>query len=465
MKPSPVFRAAGVCSLLLLAGCVVGPNYRRPTVDTSSAFKEAGNWKPAAPADHVPRGRWWEAFQDPVLDQLEARIDVSNNTLAVAEAQFRQAQAAATASHAALFPTVGATVSASRTQSAARSGTVAAGLQNTGSAGLSANWEPDLWGRLRRTAEAGRALADASAADLESARLSMHATFAETYFALRTADAQTRLLDRLSQEYAQFLDLTQNRYRQGVAARSDVTSAEAQLKSIDAQRIDVGVTRAQLEHSLAVILGEAPANFALSPVAELAKPPEPPVVMPSALLERRPDIASAERRLAAASAQIGVAQAGYFPTISLTGSVGGETSDLARLFSAPSAVWGIGASVAQTLFDGGLVRAGVAQARAAYDGSLGTYRQTVLTAFQDAEDNLAEVRILGEEKAVQDQAVAAANETLTLTQNQYRAGTVSHLNVLTAQATLLNAESVSVALAGRRLDASTRLFKAMAGGW
>jgi NodT family efflux transporter outer membrane factor (OMF) lipoprotein len=273
------------------------------------------------------------------------------------------------------------------------------------------------------------------------------------------------LLDRLSQEYAQFLDLTQNRYRQGVAARSDVTSAEAQLKSIDAQRIDVGVTRAQLEHSLAVILGEAPANFALSPVAELAKPPEPPVVMPSALLERRPDIASAERRLAAASAQIGVAQAGYFPTISLTGSVGGETSDLARLFSAPSAVWGIGASVAQTLFDGGLVRAGVAQARAAYDGSLGTYRQTVLTAFQDAEDNLAEVRILGEEKAVQDQAVAAANETLTLTQNQYRAGTVSHLNVLTAQATLLNAESVSVALAGRRLDASTRLFKAMAGGW
>jgi NodT family efflux transporter outer membrane factor (OMF) lipoprotein len=467
-KPSSALLVGGVFCLVALSGCVVGPNYRRPNVDTSISFKEAGDWKPAEPVDYVPRGRWWEAFQDPVLDRLEARIDVSNNTLAVAEAQLRQAQAAAAAAHAALFPTLSATLSASRSKEPARSGTAASSAGSAGSAGSvgsAADWELDLWGRLRRNQEAGRALADASAADLESARLSLHATFAQTYFALRTADAQKQLLDRLSQGYAQFLDLTKNRYAQGVAARSDVVSAEAQLKAIEAQRIDLGVIRAQLEHSLAAILGKAPANFTLPPTAQAPKLPDPPIVVPSALLERRPDIAAAERRLAAASAQIGVAQAGYFPTISLSGSAGAQTSDLAHLISTPNAVWAIGSSVAQSIFDAGKVRAAVAQARAAYDGSVGAYRQTVLTAFQDAEDSLAEVRTLEEEMTVQDQAVSAARETVGLTQNQYKAGTQSHLNVITAQAALLDAERASVTLSGRRFDAATLLFKAMAGGW
>jgi NodT family efflux transporter outer membrane factor (OMF) lipoprotein len=461
--PLPSYLSTGL-ALLVLAGCAVGPDYKRPATDAPATFKETGDWKAAEPAEQQPRGKWWEVYGDPVLNGLEDRVEVSSNTLYIAEAQYRQAQAAATIANAALFPAISADGSADRSKTPARSG-FPASLSNTFAAGLSASWEFDVWGRVRRSAEVGRADAEASAADLESVRLSLHATLAQTYFSLRVADTSQRLYERIVADYERSLKMTQNRYTQGVDTRADVAAAETQLKTAQAQAIDLSLQRAQLEHAIAILLGQAPASFSLPPADLTVQPPAPPALLPSQQLERRPDIAGAERRLAAASAGIGLAKAGYFPVISLSGSAGYQGSQLEHLFSAPNEIWSLGASALMPIFDAGKTRAGVAQARAVYDASLGTYRQTVLTAFQEVEDNLAAVNLLRHEAAVQGEAVTAARQSATITLNQYKAGTVSYLDVVTAQSAQLNAEQNAVNLLGRQLNASVYLFKAAGGDW
>ena len=457
------FHSTAGLALLVLAGCAVGPDYRRPVVD-APAFKETGQWKPAEPAEQLPRGKWWEAYGDPVLNGLQDRMEVSSNTLHVAEAQYRQAQAAATVASAALFPAVNADGSAARARTPAR-GTVPASVANAVGAGLAASWEFDLWGQVRRSAEAGRAAAAASAADLESVRLSLHATLAQTFFSLRVADTEQRLYERIVADYQRSLKMTQNRYAQGVDTRADVAAAEAQLNTAQAQALDISLQRSQLEHAIAVLLGQPPAAFSLPPADLTIQPPVPPALLPSQQLEHRPDIAGAERRLAAASAQIGVAKGGYFPVISLSGSAGYQGSQSQHLFSAPNEIWSLGASALAPLFNAGKVRAGVASARAAYEESLGTYRQTVLAAFQEVEDNLAAAAILTQEAAVQAEAVAAARQATTITLNQYKAGTVSYLAVVIVQSAQLNAERTAVELLGRRLNASVTLLKAAGGDW
>ena len=450
-------------ALLALAGCAIGPNYRRPTVD-APAFKETGDWKPAEPGEQFPRGKWWQAYGDPVLNDLEDRLEISSITLRAAEAQYQQAQAAATIASAALFPAVEAQGSADRTRTAAHGSTPAAVLNSFG-AGLTAGWEFDLWGRVRRSAEAGRAAAAAGAADLESVRLSLHAALAQTYFSLRVADTAQRLYKRIVTDYTRSLQMAQNRYTQGVDTRADVAAAETQLKTAQAQAIDLALQRAQLEHALALLLGQPPATFSLPPADLTVQPPAPPTLIPSQQLERRPDIAGAERRLAAACAQIGVAEGGYFPLISLSGSAGYQGSQFQHLFSAPNELWSVGAGAVMPLFESGKVRAEVRLARAAYDESLATYRQTVLAAFLEVEDNLAAAALLANEAAVQGEAVAAARQSATITLNQYKAGTVSYLDVVTAQSAQLNAERTAVELLGRRLNASVTLLKAAGGDW
>jgi NodT family efflux transporter outer membrane factor (OMF) lipoprotein len=461
--PTARSRLGAGLALLVLAGCAVGPDYQRPAVD-APAFKEAGNWKPAEPAEQLPRGKWWEAYGDPVLNGLQERIEVSSNTLHIAEAQYRQAQAAATIASAALFPAVSADGSASRASTPTR-GTVPASLGNTFGAGLAASWEFDLWGQVRRSAEAGRAAAEASAADLESIRLSLHATLAQTYFSLRVADTEQRVYERIVADYTRSLKMAQNRYAQGVDTRADVAAAESQLKTAQAQSIDLTLQRAQLEHATAVLLGQPPAAFSLSPADLTIQPPVPPALIPSQQLEHRPDIAGAERRLAAASAGIGVAKGGYFPVISLSGSAGYQGPVLQNLLSTPNEIWSLGAGAVMPLFEAGKVRAQVRQARAVYEESLGTYRQTVLAAFQEVEDNLAAAAILTQEAAMQAEALAAARQSATITLNQYKAGTVSYLDVVTAQSVQSNAELTAVQLLGRRLNASVTLLKAAGGDW
>ena len=463
MKAQNHFSLVPGLALLVLAGCAVGPDYRRPVVE-APAFKEAGNWQPAEPGEQRPRGKWWEAYGDPLLNGLQDRIEISSNTLHIAEAQYRQAQAAATIASAALFPSLDATGSASRNQTAAR-GSTPASVQNSFAAGLAASWEFDVWGRVRRGAEAGRAAAEASAADLESVRLSIHAALAQTYFSLRVADTEQRLYARIVADYTRSLQMTRNRYAQGVDTRADVAAAETQLKTAQAQAIDLSLQRAQLEHAIAVLLGQPPAGFSLPPADLVLAPPVPPALIPSQQLERRPDIAGAERRLAAACAQIGVAKGGYFPVLSLSGSGGYQGPLFQHLFNAPNEIWSLGASALMPLFDAGKVRAEVARARAAYEESLGIYRQTVLAAFQEVEDNLAAVTLLANEAAVQGEAVVAARQSAAITLNQYKAGTVSYLNVVTAQSAQLNAERTAVELLGRRLNASVTLLKAAGGDW
>ena len=454
---------APVLLALALAGCAVGPDYQRPRVD-APAFKEAGDWKPAEPADQQPRGRWWEVYGDATLNSLEARVDVSSNTLLAAEAQYREAVAAATIASSSLFPSLSATGSASRSGTP-RQGSTPAKVGDNFGAGLAASWEFDLWGRVRRSAEAGRAAAEAAAADLESVRLSLHATLAQTYFSLRVADTELQLYARILADYERSLQITRNRYAQGVDTRADVAAAETQLKTTQAQAIDLGLQRAQLEHAIAVLVGQAPASFSLAPAALTLQPPALPALVPSQQLEHRPDIAAAERRLAAASAAVGVAKGGAFPLISLSGSAGYSGSPLEHLFTAPNEIWALGASAVVPLFEAGKVRAEIAQARAAYDVSLATYRQTVLSAFQEVEDNLAAASRLEAEAKVQGEAVAASRQSATITLNQYKAGIFSYLNVVTAQSAQLNAERTAVELLGRQLNASVVLLKAAGGEW
>jgi NodT family efflux transporter outer membrane factor (OMF) lipoprotein len=462
--------------LALLGGCAVGPSYVRPTVVTPDAYKELDGWKPATPADLARRGPWWTAFGDDTLGDLERRVSVSNQTLAVAEATYRQATALVREARAGYFPTVtvGVGYTRSRPSSTITSSGSLAGSIATGRAGSPTNffqlpidiaWAPDFWGRVRRTVESNQAAAQATAGDLETARLSLQAELAQDYFLARTLDAQKRLLDETVVAFEKSLALTRTRYRGGVASQVDIVQAQTQLETTRAQAIDLGVQRAQLEHAIALLTGEPASTFTL-PAAPLATPPPAvPAGVPSELLERRPDIAAAERRMAAANAQIGVALAAYYPSITLSASAGFESSGLSKWLTWPSRFWSVGPAISQTVFDGGLRRAQTEQARAAWDGSVATYRETVLGAFQAVEDNLAALRILEAEAGVQDVAVKAAQRSVALTTDQYRAGTVSYLNVITTQTIALANEVTAVQILGRRMAATILLVEALGGGW
>jgi NodT family efflux transporter outer membrane factor (OMF) lipoprotein len=453
--------------LFTLAGCAVGPDYKRPDAPVSETYKELAGWSAARPQDDAPRGQWWTVFNDPELDRLLERVDVSNQNVRAADARLRQAKALAEQARAGLFPTLAANASGVRSKAPSLSNdpSFANGAVNTFNANLGASWELDLWGKVRRSVEAGDASWQASTAQLEAARLSARAALAQAYFSLRVTDATRQLLENTVAAYQKNHELTQNRYNAGVAARVEVVAAEVQLKSAQAQTIDLGVDRAQFEHAIAILVGEPPSKFSVAPVSAVLAMPRIPVGVPSVLLERRPDVAAAERNVAAANARIGVAKAAMFPTLSLTGSAGFRASDIANLFSVPSRAWSLGASATQPLFDAGLRSAQTDQAIAVYDEDVATYRQTVLTAFQEVEDNLAALRILEQEAAVQEEVVAAARRTLELTNNQYQAGVVSYINVIVAQTTLLANERSAASVLGRRLTASVALVKALGGGW
>jgi NodT family efflux transporter outer membrane factor (OMF) lipoprotein len=460
-------RFAVAAAAAALAGCMAGPDYVRPDVETPAAYKEMDGWKRAEPRDQLARGKWWTIFGDPELDALAARVDVSNQTIKIAEANFRQAKALAEQARAGLFPTLSAGASATRSQSPslANQPNFANGAINNFNLVGNASWELDLWGRIRRGVESGEANWQASAADLESVRLSTQAALVENYLALRIADMQRRVLEETVAAYRRSLELTRNRYAAGVAARVDVVQAEVQLASTQAQLVDNGVGRAQLEHAIATLAGVPAASLSIARAPLVATLPAIPVGVPSELLERRPDIAAAERAAAAANAQIGVAQAAFYPTLTLSAAGGFRSSSFADWLTTPSRFWSLGAALAQALFDGGLRRAASDQAIAAYDGQVAQYRQTVLAGFQEVEDNLATLRILEEVARYQDEAARGARRSVELTTNQYQAGIVSFLNVVAAQAIALNNERTAVDVQGRRLVASVQLVRALGGGW
>jgi len=461
-------RAAALAALaLMLAGCMVGPDYVRPAVPTPAAFKEMADWKVAQPRDDAPRGAWWDAFGDQDLDALLRQVDLSNQTIAAAAARMREAQAATQAARAALFPIVTGNAAAARSGRAAGTPTASGAptVANSYNVAVDINWEIDLWGGVRRGVESSTAAAQASAADLAAATLSAQALLAQDYLLLRVQDAQIELLKDTVAGYEKSLQLTRNQYAAGIVARGDVAQAEAQLKSTQAQVLDARITRAQLEHAIAVVVGKPPAELAIAPRPLTATFPAIPVALPSELLERRPDVAAAERRAAAANAQIGVAQAAFFPSLSLSAVGGVQNSALGNLLSLPSRYWALGAALAQTVFDAGLRSAQKEQAIATYDETVANYRSTVLTAFAEVEDNLAALILLEQEAAVQDEAVKAARESAAIAANQYKAGTASYLAVVVLQAAELNSERAALAILARRLTASVGLIKAVGGGW
>ena len=456
--------------LLLFISCV-GPAYMRPAIEVPPAFEENNGWKTAEPRDSVVRGAWWTIFGDTLLDSLEQKAALANQTIAIAQAQYEQARSAIAASRAGYFPTFSAQGSATRVQRSAtlgQSGVSAGGGAATASDFLlsgDVSWEPDIWGKVRRLTEANKAAAQASAADLESALLSVQAQLAQSYFQIRILDEQKRIIDSAAADYQTFLDLTSNRYKSGVATQADVLQAQAQLKSAQAQAVDLGVQRAFLEHAAAVILGQPAPVFAIAPSPLSAIVPVLPPVLPSSLLERRPDIAGAERRVAAANAQIGAAQAAYFPNISLNAAGGWESGILAKLFTVPSELWSLGALAAGVIFDAGLRGAQVDEARALYKASAASYRQTALIAFQEVEDYLASLRLLEEEGRLVDEAVSASRKSLELEIIQYKQGTVSALDVVTTQTVELNNRKTAVGILGGRMSAAVLLIKALGGGW
>ncbi|MDP9585852.1 UNVERIFIED_ORG: NodT family efflux transporter outer membrane factor (OMF) lipoprotein [Burkholderia contaminans] len=469
----PLSAAVAVATAVLLAGCAVGPDYHRPDTSIPAAFKEApAGWKVAQPADRADRGPWWTVYDDPQLDALIGKLNASNQTIAQSAAAYRQARALVAEARAAYFPTVGLTASGSRARSGRTSTSSSASgfgssssISNSYSVGLDASWEPDLWGKVSRSVSAQRAGEAAAAADLANARLSQQALLAQTYFQLRTSDALQKLLDDTVKSYGESLKLTQNQYAQGVAARADVIQAQTQLQSAQAAAIDNGVARAQYEHAIATLIGEPASTFSLPPNPLTAQPPITPVDVPSALLERRPDIAAAERRAASANEQIGVAIAAFFPTLTLSATGGFQSSVWSQLFTLPARFWTVGPQLAATLFDAGLRAAQTDAARATYDQDVAAYRLAVLTAFQDVEDNLASQRILAQEVDVQRQAVDSAEQALAIVTNQYKAGTVAYLNVLSAQTTAFTAQQKLATIAGQRMVSSVGLVKALGGGW
>ena len=496
MKPSSnfsiaAFVGAAILALLLVsAGCSVGPNYKRPVAPMPPAFKEqppanfkeaeAAGWKQSQPGDAYSKGRWWELYNDGALSALEEQVGVSNQNVLQAEAQYQEARAAVSVARAALFPVVSTSPAITAGGSGASaagstSGTSGAGTSGAGTSGsethtsfslpFNVSWEPDVWGNIRRGVTASSATAQSLAAAVANARLLYQAELAQDYFELHGSDAEAELLTRTQASYEEYLTLTQNRLQFGIASDLDVAQAETQLYGIQSQLMDLGVQRAAFEHAIAILIGKAPAEVTIPAATLKILPPPVPIEVPSELLERRPDIAGSERQVAAANEQIGIAMAAFYPNLSLTGSAGLESSSLAKWFTWPSRVWSVGPQLAETLFDAGRRRGIVAEERAAYDATVAGYRQTVLTAMQQVEDNLAALRILEGEAGKVQQTVQSATRALDVSSAQYKAGTASYLTVITSQAALLNADVTAVNLLTRRLTASVLLIEALGGGW
>jgi len=454
-------------SLVLCSGCAIGPKYQRPAAPPPPAFKElAGNdqWKMAAPSDELLKGKWWEMFGDPELNRLEELININNQNVKQAEAQFRVARALVAANHANFYPTIGASPSITQSDSGKNSGR-GAGTSQSFSLPGTVSWEPDLWGRVRLSVESSAHSAQVSAADLENIRLSAQALLATDYFAMMANDMQQAILHDTIAAYQKNLQLTMNRYNGGVASKSDVTLAQTSLADAQAQSTDLKIARAQDEHAIAVLSGQAPASLEI-PSGKIKGPPPPiPLALPSALLERRPDIAANERLVAAANANIGIAQTAYYPTLTLSATPGLLSTNLANLFTWSSRVWSAGPGLTQTLFDFGRRNAQLQGAEASYDATVAAYRQTVLAAFQEVEDDLASLRYLAEEAGQQQEAVVAAEQSLVLELARYRAGTDSYLSVITTQAIELNDKQAAVTILERRMLAAVDLVKALGGGW
>ena len=464
----------------LLGACAVGPNYKRPAFDVAAAYKEQDGWKPSEPNDALDRGAWWEIYNDPVLNGLEAQINISNQNVLAAAASVEEARALLRQAQAGFWPSV--SLSASRTRTVQGTGSSRGTILGTGSGtggtilgnnttstvtdlGVSGNWELDLWGRIRRTTESDRASMQASEAALAGARLSAQATLATDYFELRAQDQLQIILNDIVAAEQLSLKITENRYRVGVAAKADVVSAQTQLLSSQADQANAPLQRAILEHAIAVLTGQQPANFSL-PTAVMRKDvPTVPAGIPSTLLERRPDVAQAERQVAASNAQIGVQISAFFPTLDITGSDDYRGNTISHLIRTANRVWAIGPSLALTVFDAGLRRAQVAQARATHEATVDNYRQTVLTGLEQVEDDIVTLRVLEQRAVIEDAAVKAAREAETLTLNQYKAGTVPYSSVITAQTTRLNAEETDLNVLSSRLQGSVALIQALGGGW
>ena len=475
---------------LLAAGCSVGPDYVTPSAPVPNGnFKEfGGTWEPAKPSDDAIRGKWWEIYHDPILNSLEEKVNISNQNVIEAEAQFREAAATVKVARAAFYPTLTANPSLTETQASQNLTTSNSSSSTSNSSGvggvtelsrqhqgavdistynlpMEASYMVDIWGEVRRNVESESATAEASFANLENMRLSYQATLAQDYFELHGQDAEAELLTTTVKSYEAFLTLTKNRYNSGIASQGDVAEAQTQLDTTKAQLIDLGVARAQFEHAIAVLTGQAPSTFGLKEKGLPSAPPHVPVGVPSRLLQRRPDIAEAERQVAAANAAIGVQVAGYYPQLTLTGQSGIEAINISDLLTAPSFAWSIGAAVAQTVFDAGATHGRVQEASANYDATVANYRQTTLTAMQQVEDDLAGLRILEKEAAAEDIAVKSANQSLDVNTNQYKAGIVDYLTVITSQATALSDEVTAVTIRTRRMTTSVLLVEALGGGW
>lgn len=445
---------------ITLLSCSVGPDYKRPAAPIPTSFKEADGWKIAEPKDTQSRGEWWQIFCDSGLNDLESQMVINNQNLKAAEARFRQAHALVTQARAGFFPSVTAT----GTETRAKSSTTGR-INDSYNASLGLSWEVDVWGKIRRTVEANQASAAASQADLDAATLSAQAELAVDYLSLRIADEQKRLLDETVAAYAKSLSLTEALYKDGMQTRADYLQAKVQLESAQAQALDVGIARAASEHAIAVLIGKPPADFLLPDISTVPPAPSIPLTLPSTALERRPDIAAAERRTAAANANIGVAEAAFFPDFTFSGAVGFASGEFARWFNPAARVWSIGPSVSQPLFDAGLRQSQTTQAIAAYDEAAATYRQTVLAAFQEVEDQLAALRILEQEREVRIAALEDAKASTQVIFNQYKEGIVSYLNVVNAQTIELNNALSALAVKKQRLTASVSLIKALGGRW
>ncbi len=460
--------------MIPLAACMVGPNYRRPSASVPPQFKElpppstpaAQQWKEAQPSDQAIRGKWWELYNDVQLSQLEEQVNISNQNVLAAEAQFRAARDAMRIARSSLFPLVSASVSATNSRTGAQTATVSSGkTRTTYNLSTDFSYQADVWGNIRRQVSASARTAQASFAQLENARLTSQATLAQAYFELHGVDAEQQLLERTVASYQDYLQLTQERLKAGVVSGVDVAQAETQLSTAQAQLVDLGVARAQFEHAIAVLTGKPPADVTIAPGPIVAQVPTIPIAVPSTLLERRPDIASAERLMAAANEQIGITKAAHFPSILIGATAGLQSTDPSQWFSWPSRFWSVGPQMLETVFAGGKRRAQVDQARALYDADTAVYRQTVLTAFQQVEDNLAALRQLAEEAEAADRAVTAAQQSLDISTYQYKAGTVSYLQVITAQTAALQAQITALNIRTRRMVASVLLIEALGGGW
>jgi NodT family efflux transporter outer membrane factor (OMF) lipoprotein len=472
--------------ILALAGlalastaCTVGPKYQRASVPTPPAYKESppesfrepGEWKEAQPSDGTARGKWWEIYQDPQLNALEEQVSISNQNVLAAEAQFRAAKDAVRIARSNLFPTVtaGPSIVKSRTSSTLTNTQFASpisGVRTTYTAPVDLSYEADVWGSIRHSVGSLAAAAQASAAQLENARLFYQAELAQDYFQLHGTDGAKDLLERTVKSYEEYLQLTKDRFSAGVASGGDVAQAQTQLDTARAQLIDLEVARTQFEHAVAILIGKPPAELSIQPAAiPLVPPPATPPDLPSHLLERRPDIAAAERQMAAANEQIGIAKAAYYPALILGASAGLQSTDFLKWFSWPSRLWSVGPQLAETIFDAGKRRAQVDLTQAAYDATVANYRQTVLTGFQQVEDHLAALRVLENEAQAQDRAVEAARRSLAISTAQYKAGTANYLQVITTQAIALQDERAAVDIRTRRMVASVLLVEALGGGW